>query len=300
MKAPSLFAALLLLSLAALHAQSNPGERPTPADVSKSKPAPFSNPDADGNLLIGPGKLGAVVGFMQQNLVPHWPGHEGDLPNILLTKEAADCELPGIVNLHRVTPLQAVALAAAAADCNLEPIRGPVGVADDAPAIIGYRITRNKTPQPGSGNVSVANDSGAAASDPPVKSPEDAGRQITRVYAVGSVLHGRSPDEVKRSESGTFSTDDEKALLELVTDAVEKGEPNTPGPQFSIHQKSGALIVKATAAQQETVEQAIKALKENKEESKELEAQQEIVKQAIKALKEDKEPEAGPVPVAKP
>ncbi len=110
---------------------------------------------------------------------------------------------------------------------------------------------------------------------------------------MGSVLHGRSPDEVKRSESGTFSTDDEKALLELVTDAVEKGEPNTPGPQFSIHQKSGALIVKATAAQQETVEQAIKALKENKEESKELEAQQEIVKQAIKALKETRNPRPG-------
>ncbi len=144
MKAPSLFAALLLLSLAALHAQSNPGERPTPADVSKSKPAPFSNPDADGNLLIGPGKLGAVVGFMQQNLVPHWPGHEGDLPNILLTKEAADCELPGIVNLHRVTPLQAVALAAARGGLQPRADPRPGGSGGRCPAIIGYRITRKQ------------------------------------------------------------------------------------------------------------------------------------------------------------
>ncbi|MEP6670892.1 MAG: hypothetical protein ABJF10_17165 [Chthoniobacter sp.] len=283
-----LLLAALLVALGALPAQSNPGERPTPADSSKSEPARDANPDTDGKLTIAPGELGAVVGYIQHDLAPHWPEHEGDLPTIFLTKEAAACETPELLILHRVTPLQAVALAAAAADCSLEAIRGPAGAADDTPTIIGYRITRNKMPQPGSGNVSVATAPGAA-SDPPGKPPGDAGHQIIRVYAVGSLLHVLSPDQVKRAESEGFSSDDEKALMDLltaavengepntqrlewswqfsarVTAAVEKGEPNTPLPQFSMHKQSRALIVKATAAQQEIVEQVIKALKENKE-----------------------------------
>ena len=108
---------------------------------------------------------------------------------------------------------------------------------------------------PGSGNVSVPVTPGASQL---VKSPEDTGRLITRVYALGPLQQMRSQEEMKE-----FQMREQKELLDLVNDSLEKAEAQSPPPQLSMHPESRALIVKGTAAQQEVVEQVTKALKEN-------------------------------------
>lgn len=74
------------------------------------------------------------------------------MPNIVYAKDTRDAVVPGDLTLRGVTPVQALALAAAAADCMLEPIYSPAGETDEgggfggassdsqSPPIIGYRI----------------------------------------------------------------------------------------------------------------------------------------------------------------
>jgi hypothetical protein len=77
---------------------------------------------------------------------------------------------------------------------------------------------------------------------------------FVRVYAVGSVLSG-SDNEITEKES---------SLRQLVASAIGmSGDKTAKAPDLNFHKQSRALIVRATAGQQEIIEQVIKALKDN-------------------------------------
>lgn len=245
------FFALLLLACAGyLPAQSNSekssGLKP---DVGWTK-----NPDPDGNVRLPPGTLKDIVEFIEHDLMPTWTDHVGNMPNILMSQEVGNLEIPGGLTLHRVSPLQAVVLAAAAVNCSLEPILDPTPAADGtrSSSILGYRIIQTKTLTPESANITFPTASAASASGPPTKTSEP----VIRIYAVGAVLHAGSEDAIKRDE----------AMFQVVLhDALDKSDPDSAPPDLTLHSQSKTLIVKATPAQQELVEQVVKALKENKE-----------------------------------
>ena len=213
-----------------------------------------NNPDPDGNVRLPPGTLKEIVDYIEHDLMPKWADHVGSMPNILMSQEVGNFEMPGVLTLHRVSPLQAVALAAAAVECSLEPILDPTpstGSAGSSP-ILGYRITRTKTPTLQSANITLPTASAVSAAGPPTKPSQP----VTRIYAVGALLHAGSEDEIKR---------DEAMFQAVLHDALDKSDPNSAPPDLTLHPQSRTLIVKATVAQQEIVEQVIKALKENNE-----------------------------------
>lgn len=253
-----LFAAtLMLFSPGSLFAQSKPGAAAAP----KGGAAPASDFDADGNITLPQGTLREVVDYLEK-LSPGWPDHTGNMPNIAITTEAAGRELPGPLTLHHASPLQAVAFAAAAADCTLEAVMGPPEASDPArpPAIIGYRITLNKTPKPGSGTVSLTHAEEAPTTTVQAKQQADPRQKVVRVYSLGPPwpAEGQNPVEFGR-------TREERNLIELVHSALEKSEPPLPEPDLTVHMESRALVVKGTPAQQEIVEQVLKVLKENRQ-----------------------------------
>lgn len=244
------FAVLLLACAGHLPAQSNSDKSSGPKpDVASTK-----SPDPVGNVRLPPGTLKDIVEFIEYDLMPKWTDHVGNMPNILMSQDVGDLEIPGGLTLHRVSPLQAVVLAAAAANCTLEPILDPTPAADGTRSspILGYRITQTQTPTPESANITLPTASVASASGPPSKTSEP----VIRIYAAGAVLHAGSEDEIKRAE----------AMFQVVLhDALDKSDPNSAPPDLTLHSQSKTLIVKATPAQQEIVEQVIKALKENYE-----------------------------------
>jgi hypothetical protein len=254
MKTQLLIAVLALVSAGYLPAQSNAA----PPSHPKGETVVSRFSDGRGNVTLPPeSMLREIVDFILPELMKDITLPPGEMPNIVMTKEVGNLQLPGPLTLHRVSLLQIVAFAAAAVDCSLEPMFDPaeIVVPGKTPVIIGYRVTRSQTHRPGSGNVSFPATPGASQ---PVKSPEDTGRLITRVYALGPVQPMGSQEEMKQ-----FQMREEKQLLDLVNDSLEKAEAQSPPPQLSMHPESRALIVKGTAAQQELVEQVTKALKEN-------------------------------------
>lgn len=217
-----------------------------------------NNPDPAGNVMLPPGTLREIVEYIEQKLMPKWADHVGSMPNILMSQEVGNLEMPGVLTLHRVSPLQAVALAAAAVECSLEPILDPTPstASSGSPPVLGYRITRVKTPTSGSDPVASPKVSAPTVPGEPTKPTTGASQPVIRIYAVGAVLHGGSPDESKR---------DEAMFQAVLHDALDQAQPDSPAPDLTLHSQSKTLIVKATAAQQELVEQVIKALKENNE-----------------------------------
>lgn len=244
------FALLLLACAGHLPAQSNSGR----SSGSKPEATSTQNPDPDGNVWLPPGTLKEIVGSIEHDLMPKWTDHVGNMPNILMSQEVGNLEIPGGLILHRVSPLQAIVLAAAAVNCSLEPILDPTPPTDGTRSspILGYRITQTKTPTPESANISLPTASATTTSRPASKTSDP----VIRIYAVGAVLHAGSEDESKRDE----------AMFQVVLhDALNKSDPDSAPPDLTLHAQSKTLIVKATAAQQEIVEQVIKALKENNE-----------------------------------
>lgn len=254
---------MLIVRAETLPAQTTAAKPAAPA------PAASVGPDADGIISLPPDTLEKLVhGYIEFNLMPEWREHTGHMPNILMSQEVGALEVPGPLRLHHVfSPLQAVALAAAAVDCSLVPILDPGPATGGQPmvqAVIGYRIVRNKTPFSGSGQVSFTAPAETAAAGRKVETPENTIEQVIRVHALGDALRARSADEIKRGEKENFRTSDEAAFLEIMHSALEKSESTSP-PDLMLHPQSKVLVVKANAVQQEIVEQVIKALKENKE-----------------------------------
>ena len=105
------------------------------------------------------------------------------------------------------------------------------------------RSERNDPPQPNRFNSGV----GAL--------PVDDNRKIVRVYALRGILGGDTKDYGEK----------ERACEELIAHALDKAGlgGGKDRPDISFHMKSRALLVKATAAQQEIILQIIEAMKEN-------------------------------------
>jgi PDZ domain len=118
----------------------------TISPASKAGVAKDPNMNADGSVTLSSGTLAGVVAEIEQRM-RHWTTTEGGgepvMPNILYGTDAYNAEMPGNLRLRGVSPLQAVALAAAAADCTLEPIFAPMESLDvPLGKAIGYRIVR--------------------------------------------------------------------------------------------------------------------------------------------------------------
>ncbi len=78
--------------------------------------------------------------------------------------------------------------------------------------------------------------------------------RLVRVYGLGAALAG----------TGKEGTEKEGRCADLIQQAIALAELDSkPQPELSFHSELGALIVKATVAQHEIIEQAVKALKEN-------------------------------------
>jgi hypothetical protein len=173
---PFLFS-IFILGAATLHAQTQTPIQPaTPTQEKKANsraeaaaPAPeftsitpvtnVENPavvsmDRDGSVLLSL-KQGTVQEIVKQlETIAHEMVNKGcddwaQVPNIVYGPGAQEAEVPTIMRLRQVNPVQALALVSAAAGCTLQPISAPVEnaghgeaapPADAEPRIIGYRI----------------------------------------------------------------------------------------------------------------------------------------------------------------
>jgi len=108
--------------------------------------------NADGSLTLPEGRLPEVVAEIERR-IPYWTQKQGDdrwvMPNIVYGPGAYDAIVPTPIRLRTLSPVQALALTAAAAGCSLETIFAPVektgetgglGGSSNPPPIIGYRI----------------------------------------------------------------------------------------------------------------------------------------------------------------
>ncbi len=226
------------------------------------------------------------------------------MPNLIYSSEdVPELAMPGKFRLTGVTPVQAVALACAAAGCTLEPIYAPAEEAvlpgASGPVnlgkVIGYRIVRasasgadffvSRTPtatvtQRGGGGVPKGGGGGDMA--PGAQSPFGGGRErlmsspqsapsadtterVVRVYALGSLL-------ARSGENGSVETHETQKRRDQLIRATEELIGQTlaqanltaaKSPDLAFNDSLRVLVAKATAAQHEIISQIIQALKEN-------------------------------------
>jgi hypothetical protein len=155
---------LSILALAATAYSEDDGDQglliKTPPALAARRP----RIEPDGTLHLFAGSLPEVIAQLEQvipSINPDW-----SLPNVIIDEAARNLRVPADLRLRKVTPVQAVALIAAAAGCALEPIVAPhesPPLADHAPAdarptphttplsassaVVGYRIVAG-TAQP--------------------------------------------------------------------------------------------------------------------------------------------------------
>ena len=144
MKLHSLISAVVLGMAVLVQAQNIPGAVPA---ASGGKPVAGDDSNSGiriETLILKAGILHEVVAQVERHFMVEDPKKpDVVMPNILYGRDAYNAEVPGDLRVREVSPLQAVALAAAAAGCTLEPIFAPKE-APDAAALkaIGYRIVR--------------------------------------------------------------------------------------------------------------------------------------------------------------
>ena len=145
MKLISLVPAVVLGLAVLVQAQNIPG-----ADPGAAGGKPVAGDELNSGirleaLILKAGPLGEVVAQVERHFMVEDP-EDPDvvMPNILYGTDTYNAEVPGDLRVRGVSALQAVALAAAAANCTLEPIFGPKEESDDASGqtAIGYRIVR--------------------------------------------------------------------------------------------------------------------------------------------------------------
>lgn len=139
-------------------------------------------------LTVNPGSLEAIVKQLE-TIAPEMANKGRDpwaqMPNIVFGPGAQEAEVPTTMRLRQVTPVQALALVAAAAGCTLQPISAPVeavsgqplppaspfppgpGVGGDEYKIIGYRfeVVEKPVPVTRSTSASVRGSEGLPSSD---------------------------------------------------------------------------------------------------------------------------------------
>lgn len=146
---------------------------------------------ADGSVTLSAGTLKDVIAEIESR-IGHWTLIEGGepwtMPNLTYGHNAYNAEVPGDLCLRGVSPLEAVAFAAAAAGCTLEPIFAPKDASEaSGQKIIGYRIV----PAPPQDRRHTAISKPAAASDAP--SPSGVGLALAKNdggIVVGQIVPG--------------------------------------------------------------------------------------------------------------
>ncbi len=106
-------------------------------------------PTAEMSVMLSAGKLSGVVAEIEE-VIRDWALNGGAepepvMPNIIFSADSRDAAVPGSLRLRGVSPVQALALACAAAGCAMEPIFAPAGESASPgkpQQIIGYRIVR--------------------------------------------------------------------------------------------------------------------------------------------------------------
>ena len=259
--------------------------------------------NSDEIVLLVKGSLVQVVNDIESRIIG-WPrSSEGEtwvMPNTLFSKEALEAVVPGDLRLRGVSPLEAVAFAAAAAGCVLEPIFVPSENSNGiAQKVAGYRIVMGKPVTPAPSQEAITELTGVTAisgklneavihpATPPagrVGGVTLSGGKLNVSGSGGAVSKQggptassvRSEEETLRpsvrvNAMGSFLSGSEKEvadkkrqLSELIELALKAAGSDGRGlPDLSFHVESGTLIVRAIEAQHEIIEQVIRALKEN-------------------------------------
>jgi hypothetical protein len=107
--------------------------------------------------MVKEGKLSDVVKTLEQEIIHSEAGPPWIMPNVIFAPGAEEARIPAPMHLRGVTPAQALALVAAAAGCDLDPLYAPPeegGPTDEAgksdfvlQKIIGYHLTPKTTPR---------------------------------------------------------------------------------------------------------------------------------------------------------
>lgn len=245
-------------------------------------------------LILKAGPLTEVVAQVERCFKDDPKKPDADLPNLVYAKNSLDAVVPGDLTLRRVTPVQALALVAAAADCSFRPIFAPDEKAGQKVMIIGYRIEpqaasgSGKTSDgrslntPGSPSGSAGASSGSSQSRPNL--------QVVDPNAPGGTLPGIARTRVPKNSFGEPAgmpvdnnqpfvrvyaigfikngTDAEvgkkmKDLEEVLAQTLIQAGLHEANPNHNFHVRTGTFMAKATAAQHEIIEQVIKAINEN-------------------------------------
>lgn len=146
MKLHSLISAVVLSLAVLVQAQDKPDAVPAGSGGKPVAGDDLNSGNRIETLFLKAGPLGEVVAHVERQFDVGPKKPDVVMPNILFGTDTQNAEVPGDLRLRGVSHLQAVALAAAAAGCTLEPIFAPKEAAD-APAqkAIGYRIVRLPT-----------------------------------------------------------------------------------------------------------------------------------------------------------
>jgi hypothetical protein len=244
-----------------------------------------------------------IDSFVEQKLDPE--GREGLMPNVLFGPGTAEAMVPAQLQLRRVSPVQALALVAAASGCTLEPITSLLETAvapspqqgtfrpTPPPPIIGYRfmlptaptmgggarspvLKRETVPAPDVSFFGSATESGVGSGGLQFRS-QIMERPVPLVNAAGytPVLNPAvSPRErfVRIYALGTILRGSSSEMMEkqtslkmLVAEAMDQASLEGEAPTLSFHTATLTLIAKGNESQHGIIEQIITALKENEE-----------------------------------
>lgn len=256
-------------------------------------------------LILKAGPLTEVIAQVERQVKENPKQTNEHLPNLVYAKDIREAMVPGDLTLRAVTPVQALALVAAAAGCTFQPIFGPDEKAGQERVIIGYRIelqagsgsdgasagrssmntpasqfwswvlpfgssgsaSGSSQPRPNvqvvspnsTGGMSSGNDRSRAPRNSfpdqpgnPAGMPVENNQPFVRVYAIGVIMTGTDAEKGAKV----------KNLEDLILTSLNMAKLDL-NPGLNVHEKTGALMAKATAAQHEIIEQVVQAMKEN-------------------------------------
>jgi hypothetical protein len=145
-----LLIAAFLATTAPMQAQNAAGPPGQAKPVLNIKALTAVEVDADGVITLQPGTVPELVAQVEKAVhVMTLTDNDATMPNCILAPGVTEVVVTAPLRLRNVSPVQALALVAAAAGCKLEPIIDPEGNATKPPPaspetpaspVIGYRI----------------------------------------------------------------------------------------------------------------------------------------------------------------
>ena len=167
--------------------------------------------NGDGSMTILAGTMAEMVDEIRWRVgrTGYWPQVDGsrkmEMPNLIFAKGAREVSVPGDVTLRDVTPVQGLALVAAAAGCTFKPIMAPEEKAGQEPMIIGYKIELQPSSGFGStggnlfGSMGVGSGTPSKTSYPTSATSRDT--SIPRVRVVDDLVMSGSPTQGPRASN---------------------------------------------------------------------------------------------------